>query len=134
MRPAVLAVVSWAVGAATAITVGLVALSSVGTFDGPSDPLARTGDQAPAADAPGPATPTNATTPSPAVTATDPPRSAVQTTSGDKQLTSAGGSVVARCVGGDAYLVIWSPAQGFHAGAVTRGPTQTARVTFEGHG
>jgi hypothetical protein len=47
-------------------------------------------------------------------------------------LTSAGGSVVAGCQPAGAYLVSWSPAQGYEASWVIRGPAATAKVTFAG--
>jgi hypothetical protein len=45
-------------------------------------------------------------------------------------LTTADGSVLASCQPGGAYLVYWSPAQGFSADDVVRGPAQVASVTF----
>lgn len=45
-------------------------------------------------------------------------------------LTSAGGTVVADCRPGGAYLVSWSPAPGYEVGLVVRGPASTAHVTF----
>ena len=45
-------------------------------------------------------------------------------------LSSQGGTVVADCRPGGAYLVSWSPVPGYEAGAVVRGPAATARVTF----
>ena len=61
-------------------------------------------------------------TPSPAST---------QTTQAPTVLTSQGGSVVAECVPGGAYLLSWSPTQGYEAGQVVRGPAPTAQVTFD---
>jgi serine/threonine-protein kinase len=46
-------------------------------------------------------------------------------------LTSAGGTVLAQCRTQGAYLVSWSPSQGYEAGQVLRGPATTAQVTFE---
>jgi hypothetical protein len=46
-------------------------------------------------------------------------------------LTSQGGTVVAECQPPGAYLVSWSPAQGYEAGKVVRGPATAAQVTFE---
>jgi len=60
-------------------------------------------------------------TPSPAPT---------QTTQAPTVLTSQGGSVVAECVPGGAYLLSWSPTQGYEGGQVVRGPAPTAQVTF----
>ncbi len=45
-------------------------------------------------------------------------------------LSSPGGTVVADCRTGGAYLVSWSPAPGYEAGSVRRGPAPTAQVTF----
>jgi hypothetical protein len=47
-------------------------------------------------------------------------------------LSSPDGSVVASCEPAGAYLQYWSPAQGFEADDVARGPAAVARVTFEG--
>ena len=47
-------------------------------------------------------------------------------------LTSAGGTIVASCAGAQAYLVSWSPQQGFGSGDVVRGPATSAQVTFTG--
>jgi len=45
-------------------------------------------------------------------------------------LTSADGSVLAACRAAGAYLVYWSPDQGFTADDVFRGPAPVASVTF----
>jgi hypothetical protein len=47
-------------------------------------------------------------------------------------LTSVGGTVVAGCQPAGAYLVTWSPAQGYQATRVVRGPAATAKVAFVG--
>jgi len=47
-------------------------------------------------------------------------------------LTSPGGTVVASCAGARAYLVSWSPQQGFGSTGVIRGPATDAQVTFTG--
>lgn len=73
-----------------------------------------------------PATPAVPTTPAPVTTTAAPPAPTDGTV-----LTSAGGEVVAACPPGGAYLVSWSPQQGYEVGDVTRGPAATARVTFE---
>ena len=46
-------------------------------------------------------------------------------------LASSGGTVVADCRLGGAYLVSWIPAPGYEAGTVVRGPAVTARVSFD---
>ena len=45
-------------------------------------------------------------------------------------LTSDGGTVLAECRPGGAYLVSWSPAPGYEAGLVVRGPASTAQAAF----
>lgn len=45
-------------------------------------------------------------------------------------LTSVGGTVVARCEAGGAYLVSWSPQQGYEVLSVLRGPAATAQAKF----
>jgi hypothetical protein len=47
-------------------------------------------------------------------------------------LTSQGGTLVASCVGARAYLVSWSPQQGFGSSDVVRGPAVNAQVVFVG--
>jgi hypothetical protein len=50
----------------------------------------------------------------------------------ERALTSPGGSLVARCGAGQAYLASWSPAQGYEADDVRRGPAAEARLIFQG--
>jgi hypothetical protein len=64
-----------------------------------------------------------------------PPTAAPATTAPAPQptstvLTSSGGSVVAQCQSGGAYLASWSPQQGYAAASVIRGPAATAQVKF----
>jgi hypothetical protein len=58
------------------------------------------------------------------------PRAAVSPSAGTV-LRSWGGTVLAECQPAGAYLVSWSPVQGYEATDVTRGPVATARVVFE---
>jgi hypothetical protein len=46
-------------------------------------------------------------------------------------LSSQGGTVVASCPQAGAYLVSWSPQQGYEISTVVRGPAAEARVDFE---
>jgi len=62
------------------------------------------------------------------------PRTAVspsEQASGGTVLMSQGGTILAECGSAGAYLVSWSPAPGYEADDVTRGPAATARVVFE---
>jgi hypothetical protein len=58
------------------------------------------------------------------------PRAAASPAAGTV-LTSPGGTVLAECRPAGAYLVSWSPVQGYEATDVTRGPAATAGVVFE---
>ncbi|HEY6278712.1 MAG TPA: hypothetical protein VIX86_20560 [Streptosporangiaceae bacterium] len=71
---------------------------------------------------------TRATTPSPSQTPASTPPSPQP--SPGTVLSSAGGTVVAECGQGGAYLQSWSPQQSYEAGGVVRGPARTAQVTF----
>lgn len=137
-RPLVAGVVGWVAGAAASVTVGLLALSQVGanlSLDGgnrvvPVEPLAQVASpQTPAPPPAGtsstPVPPSSRATGTSSPTATDRPA---------QRLDSPGGYVVAQCRSGGAYLVYWSPAQGYHVDGVVRGPAATVKVTFEGRG
>ena len=54
------------------------------------------------------------------------------TATGGTVLTSQGGTLVASCAGARAYVMSWSPQQGFGSTGVVRGPATSARVTFTG--
>jgi hypothetical protein len=134
-RTAVVVLAAWSIGAATSIGVGLLALSLVdGTFEDGSGQLAGTDTVVPAEPPPttasplaSPSHPTRA--PSDSASPTPTPARSGGT---PRQLTSTGGSVVARCYGADAYLLYWTPAPGYQARDVMRGPAATARLEFEG--
>jgi hypothetical protein len=116
-------------GAATAVAVGLFALSAINLQPAsqgglPQIPAVSAGTAEPS---PSPAT---SSPPGPSAT---PPSSAGAAASVDRVLTSAGGSVIARCLASGAYLVSWTPAQGYKAEDVRRGPAGTARLKFEYH-
>jgi hypothetical protein len=121
------------VGASLAVAVSLLALSmvSTGLTTGPFQPVTR--DVVASASQ---ATPTPQ--PKASDTATGGARTAAPSPSGastsERSLSSLGGTVVARCQTGGAYLVYWSPAPGYRVDNVVRGPAQPARVSFEGQG
>jgi len=90
-------------------------------------PVTRSAAASPAASQAAPAPPApSATAAAPAVPAASPSAGTV--------LMSPGGSVLAECRPAGAYLVSWSPVQGYEADDVTRGPAATARVVFESTG
>lgn len=114
------AFVGWVAGAISASAVGLFALSAIEI--GPVNQTSVPDLPAATADSTGgvSATPT----------ATHKPSSGAAV---DRLLNSAGGNVVARCSAEGAYLVSWSPAQGYKAEDVRRGPAAAAKVSFEYH-
>ena len=135
VRPLAAAIAGWIAGAAVSVTVGLLALSSVGadlTGSG-GQPLALdTAPRVDPGDAPPTAEPSASTEPERTSSATPPVTGSAGQLGRQRRLDSAGGYVVARCRSGDAYLVYWSPATGYRAKDVERGPRQVARITFKG--
>jgi hypothetical protein len=74
-----------------------------------------------------PATPAPTPTPTPTATPT-----VTQSAAGPGTLlSSSGGTVVASCESVGAYLLSWSPAQGYGVGQVVRGPAAVASVVFD---
>jgi hypothetical protein len=145
-------VAAWLLGAATATAGSLLAISLLGqgitgdsgrllTQDAVTRALASE-----AADASSPpvtapsrqlAFPSPSASATPAATGTSTPHASDPATAqapgaadGGMVLTSAGGEVVASCQPAGAYLISWSPLQGYEVDGVTRGPAVTARVNF----
>jgi hypothetical protein len=48
----------------------------------------------------------------------------------DRVFTTSGGTAIVRCTGSRAYLVSWSPNQGYGFDNVERGPGDRVRVRF----
>jgi hypothetical protein len=130
----VVVLAAWSIGAATSIGVGLLALSLVdGTFEEESSQLANADPVVPAEPPPATSPVANPSHPTPGPSDSTSPTPAPARSGGTpRQLTSTGGSVVARCYGADAYLLYWTPAPGYRAHDVMRGPAATARLEFEG--
>lgn len=153
-------VVAWLLGAATATAGSLLASSLLGqgitgnaaqllTQDAVNRALASESAEPPT-DTPGGPTAARSATPSPdaptttpappvtaspAVTAGPVREPAADTAEPSDQpdgtvLTSAGGGVVASCQASGAYLISWSPSQGYQVSGVNRGPASAAQVTF----
>jgi hypothetical protein len=125
-------VVAWLLGALASIGVGLVALSLIG--DGLTartvQPLARDAVVIEVR------APTSTHPATPAAARPTPDRTVRPSPSGmadERIFSSSGGSAIARCDDGGAYLVSWSPEQGYRVVDVRRGPTYEARVIFDGH-
>ncbi|SCG72411.1 hypothetical protein GA0070609_4701 [Micromonospora echinaurantiaca] len=126
-RRSILAVAGWLATAVVATLIGLAAIRLVGeSITGtPGGVLSqREVERLLAAEptSPGPTTaapgPSGATPSAPAA--------------GRRVFTTAGGTAVAECVPGGVRLVSWSPAQGYRAGDVDRGPDDDVEVKFEG--
>ena len=138
---------AWLLGAVAATAGSLYAVDQLGQglFEQHTKPfsvamvnaeLAQDGASGPAP------TPTPSQSPSPAPKASHsaqkarpaPTRRAAKpvTRNASKLLTSAGGTAVASCGPGGAYLQYWSPnpSQGFETHNVVRGPAAVASVTF----
>ena len=125
VRPVVASLIAWTLGALTAVGVGLLALSLIrsGLTDEAIQPLTQ--------DAVADVTSTPPVAASRTATPTPQPISAGPTPV-ERLLSSTGGTVVARCANGMAFLVYWSPAQAYRVDDVVRGPAEMARVTFAG--
>jgi hypothetical protein len=130
--PVAASVIAWTVGAAVSIGVGLLALSLVG--------VGLTGDTGghltqPVGRIDAPVTTVTPSSDSPLVDPTSSaPAPAPAPTGPNRTIDTAGGTVVAHCVGDNAYLVVWSPSPGFKDEDVNRGPSPEARITFQGNG
>jgi hypothetical protein len=134
----------WVSGALVAVAVGVLALSLInnGLASGAVQPVPLDG---PVANAPPSPTPTEAPSPAapaaPAAPASSGGSTAARQATGSptpsatfgppRQLASVGGTVIARCSGASAYLVSWSPAQGYELGDVHRGPARFVSAAFE---
>jgi hypothetical protein len=101
--------------------------SAAAVVDPAVDPAADpTPSGARSPDAGTPAPPAAQPVPDPPPPPPPPPPARVRRT-----VDAPGGSTVAACQAGDAYLVSWTPAPGFGVNDVRRGPTDIARVRFE---
>jgi hypothetical protein len=149
-------VAAWLLGAATATAGSLLAISLLGqgitgdpgrllTQDAVTRALASEAAEASSPPVTTPsrqlASPSPSASATPAATGTSPPHAsdpasapapgtAPGAANGGTVLTSAGGEVVASCQPAGAYLISWSPLQGYEVDGVTRGPAVTARVNF----
>jgi hypothetical protein len=144
-------VLAWVLGAACAVAVGALALSLIGSSlgDRSRPPLATqadTQDDGQASDPPAAAPPS-----SPASSAKESPAGSPSASPSPRRSASPAphlspspapvpiqrdftfdvGSVTAQCTGDMAYLVSWSPAQGYRVDGVRRGPALTVHVELE---
>ncbi|UOX90266.1 hypothetical protein MUY14_06470 [Amycolatopsis sp. FBCC-B4732] len=125
-RRGVLMAAAWLLAAAATAGVGTVALDVVGAgILGPQNQPLSAGDVARALETL-PASSTSAPVPPATTTAPGAPE--------PRGLTVPGGSLVAKCTGDRVELLSWSPAPGFRADDVDRGPAATASVKFKDDG
>jgi hypothetical protein len=122
-RSALTAVAGWSVAAVVAIGAGVVAISELG-----EGITGRSGQSlTPAQVRRALASPYR--TPAPAPSTTPSPTGGPEGVS--HGFSTTGGSVVARCTDAGAYLVSWSPDQGYSADGADRGPARAVELTFE---
>jgi hypothetical protein len=129
-RRVLMGITAWAAAAAVSTGIGIAAISVLGAgiTDRGARPLTPGQiERALAATTPAAATPSAlAATPTPHVPSGTP---AAGTT---RALSTSGGSVLARCEpAGTAYLLSWTPAQGYGVDEVNRGPAPRASVKLE---
>ena len=134
---------AWLLGALTATTGSMIAVGALAhgllspqtqlLAGAPSSADLDAGDS----DSPTPAAPSASFSPSQSAGTPQPSSSSGAMAGGAASpsvaptlLTSADGSVLAACQSGGAYLVYWSPDQGYTADDVARGPAPVASVTF----
>jgi hypothetical protein len=129
-----LAVAAWLLGASAATGGSLVAVSLLGQSLAapPTQQLTVAAvNRALASDSKGRAAASpSASAASPSAAPAFPSPSATPAATAGTLLTSSGGSVVAACGSSGAYLISWSPQQGYLAEDVVRGPAPLARVSF----
>ncbi|MEV0349467.1 hypothetical protein AB0H88_27150 [Nonomuraea sp. NPDC050680] len=152
---AVLAIAAWTATAMGAVGAGLFALSAIGAgiIDRTVEPMTSAQVQAALADAVTD-TPRASSTPRPSPTATpsttprasrsprtskaphawvgpSPTQVTRSAVGAPRSLNSEGGNVLARCEQNLAYLVSWTPMQGYRADDARRGPATDVSVQFE---
>lgn len=143
-RRAVASLVAWLVGTAVATGVGLLTIRLLGdglttntvqplSTEAVRDALAETaspsGRGTPSSSARAPGTTASGTN-TPGTTTPDRPPATTAPRSTQDVLSSAGGTVVARCTGSTVSLISSSPAQGFEVHDVKAGPASVAEVEF----
>jgi hypothetical protein len=130
--------VAWVAGAVASITVSMLALSiigveSAGALPAGPPPVAPGGSPATAVPLPAPVdSGPHPSASSPRGPATHPATGPSSPVSVQRQFDTDFGVFSARCTGDLAYLLSWSPAPGFAAAGVQRGPAALVRVSFVG--
>jgi hypothetical protein len=131
LRHTLASLAAWTAGAVVAVSVGVLALSAIGDgwASGAPQPLLPAGAGA----GNGTGTGQLGASPSGSPASAAAPRTKTKTRAPVPQsrtVAGSGGTVDAQCAGSAAYLVSWSPAQGYEVGDVHRGPGRVAWVKF----
>ncbi|GAA4604266.1 hypothetical protein GCM10023195_14500 [Actinoallomurus liliacearum] len=135
-RRVLIGITAWAAAAAVSTGIGIAAISVLGAGITDRGVRPMTPDQVEralaAATAPAPATATATATATPASPTTRPTPRGTPVAGTTRALSTSGGSVLARCGPADAaYLLSWTPAQGYGVDDVNRGPAPRASVKLE---
>jgi hypothetical protein len=122
-------IAAWVVGAVASIAVGTLALSLID-----SGPAINADTPQPQMEPQAGTVVSNDPTPSPSGSQTPSAGPHHSSTAAPKvvqrQFTTAGGTVIAKCTGPTVYLLSWSPAQSYRVGNVERGPAAEVEVSF----
>jgi hypothetical protein len=132
IRAVLAAVLAWCVGAAAAVTLGLVSISLIGATltDRAVPSQSPTAEQSAQLDRRADEVISSPTAPaSPSAPTSDMP--STQTSDQERLISSPGGTMLARCSAAGAYLVSVSPAPSYRATGVSDGPAPEATVTFQ---
>ena len=126
MKWHIISFIGWLVAVTAATAIGLAAVSLLtANFTGrTTTPLSHDAVASALAASPK-ATNRPVDVPPPTPTATKP------TTT--RSINSSGGTIIARCTATTAYLVAWTPAQGFSVEKHARGPAESVLVQFDGN-
>jgi hypothetical protein len=131
----ILLAAAWVAGAALIATGAAAAVDAVGSgLLGEGSPTLSQDEvqrRLASATPPAGAEPTTATPPAATATPTATPTATANAAATARVLASAGGTIVASCAAGQVTLLSWSPAQGYRADEVNRGPASSASVKFK---
>jgi hypothetical protein len=139
MRRGLFVVGGWLLAAGIAAAVGVLAVSLLSSsFAGThvrlldQQTVARELAEATSSGrSPASARPSPPVAPSPSATPSSRPGRSPASHPVSRSFASPGGTVVSRCTATDAYLVSWTPGQGFETDEHVRGPAKTAYVSFD---
>lgn len=142
MNRRIAAFLGWLVAAGVATTIGLLAVSlltdnltsrSMAPLSGDAVARALASSTAHPDRAASTAAPTDPISAAPApIDSPETPPSPFADPGVTRSLSSPGGTAIARCTGNTAFLVSWSPAQGYGVEDYVRGPAASTLIQFDG--